>query len=227
MRGPFFIMLKVVIFDSGYGGEFFADWLEEEMPVVDITRVIDWRNAKPILESPKKARKITESDIAPYINKADLIIFANHLLTMTSLQYFRSKYKTQKFIGFELAKPDRFIKRKVLILTTKAVSKTIPYHTFLFHLKTKTKTLCLNEWPALIDDGELSDEEIKNTIDTFLQHEKFEPEEIILACSQFQDIKPILAKHFGVKVRIYDSYDNTLRQTCKALRLRGSLKKIK
>lgn len=220
-------MLSIVIFDSGYGGEFFADWLEEEIPVVKVTRVIDWRNAKPILESPKKARRIAATALNPYIGKADLIIFANHLLTITSLQYFRSKYKTQKFIGFELAKPDRFIKRKVLILTTKAVSKTITYHTFLFHLKTKTKTLCLDEWPALIDDGELSNEDIKNTIDTFLQREKFEPEEIILACSQFQDIKPFLAKHFGAKVRIYDSYNSALRQTCKALRLRGSLKKIK
>ena len=38
-------MLKVVVFDSGYGGELFADYLEEELPLVDIVRVIDWRNA--------------------------------------------------------------------------------------------------------------------------------------------------------------------------------------
>ena len=220
-------MLNIVVFDSGYGGEFFADWLEEEIPIVKITRVIDWRNATPLLESPKKARKIATTDLSQHIGKADLIVFANHLLSVTSLAYFRRKYKTQKFVGFGLAKPDRFIKRKVLVLTTKAMSRTLHYHNFLLHLKTKTKTLCLDDWPALIDDGELSEEEIIGTIDDFLKKEKFCPEEIILACSQFQDIKPTLAKRFGKKVRIYDSYDQTLRQICKALRLRGSLKKIK
>ncbi len=220
-------MLNVVVFDSGYGGEFFADWLEEEIPVVKVTRVIDWRNADLLLENPKKARKIAIDDLHPHIGKADLIVLANHLLTVTSLKYFCNKYKTQKFVGFDLAKPDRFIKRKVLVLTTRAVSKTIYYHNFIFRLKTKTKTLCLDDWPALIDDGELSEEDIISTIEEFLKKEKFRPEEIILACSQFQDIKNILTKHFGKKVRIYDSYDSTMRQICKALRLRGSLKKIK
>ena len=34
-------MLKIVVFDGGYGGEFFADKLKEELPVVEIIRVID------------------------------------------------------------------------------------------------------------------------------------------------------------------------------------------
>lgn len=220
-------MLKIAVFDGGYGGDFFAEWLKEEIPVVEIDRVIDWRNAEPILNSPKEARKIAASALDKYINKVDLIVFANHLITATSLQYFRRKYKDQKFIGFDLAKPDRFIKRNVLILTTKALSKTFSYHNFVFHLKTKTKTLCLDAWPALIDDGELTEEEIRRTMEKFIEHENFQPEEIILACSQFQDVKPILTKYFGKKVRIYDSYDATLRQICKTLRLRGSLKKRK
>ena len=87
-------MLNVVVFDSGYGGEFFADWLEEEIPVVKVTRVIDWRNAALLLENPKKARKIAVDDLHPHIGKADLIVFANHLLTLTSLTYFCNKYKT-------------------------------------------------------------------------------------------------------------------------------------
>ena len=49
-------MLKVVVFDGGYGGEFFADQLEAELPILDIIRVIDWRNAEGLLASPRKAR---------------------------------------------------------------------------------------------------------------------------------------------------------------------------
>ena len=220
-------MLKVAVFDGGYGGDFFADWLKEEMPVIEINRVIDWRNAEAILTNPRLARKMAALALDEHIGKVDLVVFANHLITATSLRYFKRKYKTQKFVGFELIKPDRFIKRKVLVLTTKAMSRTICYHNYILQLKTKTRTLCLDDWPALIDDGELSDEDVIKTIETFLEKERFRPEEIVLACSQFQDIKPALAKHFGKKVRIYDSYDRTLRQICKTLRLRGSLKKLK
>ena len=48
-------MIKVLIFDSGYGGELFADWLNEEMPILDIIRIIDWRNAETILEAARKS----------------------------------------------------------------------------------------------------------------------------------------------------------------------------
>ena len=56
-------MLKIAVFDGGYGGDFFAEWLKEEIPVVEIDRVIDWRNAEPILNNPKEARKIAETRV--------------------------------------------------------------------------------------------------------------------------------------------------------------------
>ena len=138
-------MLKVVVFDGGYGGEFFADQLEAELPILDIIRVIDWRNAEGLLVSPRKARKIAKTALRPYIGKVDLIIFANHLLTITSLKHFRRKYKDQKFVGLGLKKPDTFLKRDVLILTTKAVTKTINYYNFLFQIKRKSRTLTLDD----------------------------------------------------------------------------------
>ena len=53
-------MLKIVVFDSGFGGELFADRLESEIPVVEVIRVIDWRSANQILSSPRGARKAAE-----------------------------------------------------------------------------------------------------------------------------------------------------------------------
>lgn len=41
-------MLKIVVFDSGYGGELLADYLEDALPVIDIVRAIDWREAETI-----------------------------------------------------------------------------------------------------------------------------------------------------------------------------------
>ena len=78
-----FLMLKIVIFDSGYGGEFFADRLEETFPIVEVIRVINWREAEKILMSPRTAREVAEESLRPYIGKVDLIIFAKLLYFLT------------------------------------------------------------------------------------------------------------------------------------------------
>lgn len=218
-------MLKVVVFDGGYGGEFLADRMKEELPILEIVRVIDWRNADNLLVNPKKARKIAKTALRPYIGQVDLIILANHLLTITSLKYFKRKYKNQKFLGLNLKSPDTFVKRDVLILTTKAVAKTISYYNFVFRIKRKTKTLILDTWPAKIDDGILTRQEIEDTLRVFCAREDLRPQEIILACSQFDDIKNDLKDIYGKNLRIYDSFEDTLKKTCKVLNLRGGIGK--
>ena len=221
-----FIMLKVVVFDSGYGGEFLADRIEEELPVIDIIRVIDWRNANKILTSPKEARRIAREDLRPYIGKVDLIIFANHLLTVTSLKYFRRKFKNQKFIGLGLRKPKTPVKDSTIILTTKAVTKTISYYNFILHLSHKPKTMTLDSWPEKIDDGELTFTEISNTLKGLVDR-SVSSQEIFLFCSQFYDIKSELTKLFGNTIKIHDGFDDMIREICRILKIRGGMKKLK
>ena len=213
-------MLKIVVFDSGYGGEFFADRLEEELPVVEIIRVIDWRNADKIQSNPKEARKLAKTALRPYIGKVDLIVFANHLLTITSLKHFQRKYRDQVFLGLKLKYPEKPPRGTIFILTTKAVSKTINYHNYLFHLKSKNKTILLDSWPAKIDDGELTETEIAATLNRSTK-DNYRPKEIVLACAQFQDIKAELRNFYGHNLKIYDSFKDSLRDVCKTLKIRG------
>lgn len=218
-------MIKIVVFDCGYGGEFFADRFEEEIPVVDIIRVIDWRHAERYLNSIKDSRVLAEAALRPYINKVDLIIFANHLLSITSLKYFRRKYPKQRFVGFSLKTPDTFIQRDTLMITTKAVTRTMEYHGFLFRLKRKIKTITVDTWPLKIDDGELTDEEISETISAFTKKKHIQPEEIILGNAQLEDITPDLRKLFGHNLKIYSSFNDTIRDACKLLHIRGGINK--
>ena len=218
-------MLKIVVFDGGYGGEFLADKLEEELPVVDIIRVIDWRNADSILRSPRRARKIAEKALAPYIGRADLIIFGNYLISLTSLGYFQNKYSHQKFIGLQLKQSDSFIPRDTLILSTNAVTHTPKFLGYVLRTQHRVRTLSVDSWPHDIDEGTLSQEDIRATIEDFLAKKKFRPEQIILTCSQFDDIKDDLTAIFGHKVKIYDGFEDTIRSTFKALGIRGGLGK--
>lgn len=221
-------MLKIVVFDSGYGGEMFADRLARELPVVEIIRVIDWRHANQIQSSPTEARKIARAALRPYIGRVDLIILANHLLTVTSLKYFRRKYKQQKFIGLNLKVPNSPQERDTLVLTTRPVKKTVNYYNFLFHSKRKIRTVTLDSWPSKIDDGVLEPAEVNSTLSLFVSKINFQPKEVVLACAHFNDLKPALRSTFGHNLKIYDSFDDTIRQACKTLHIRGGTgKKMK
>ena len=219
-------MLKVVIFDSGYGGEFFADLFEEVFPTVEVVRVIDWRHAKEYLTSPRKARRLAVAALRKHIGEVDLIILANHLLAATSLKHFRKIYKNQQFIGLELKQPDTFLKRNTVIITTKAVTRTLNYHHYVFKTKRRLMVITPDSWPAKIDEGVLTEREIAETIRSKCCPKHY-PEEIILACSHFDDIKAMLRHSFGQNVKIYDSFSDTIREAARVLHIRGGVPKQK
>lgn len=213
-------MLKIVIFDSGYGGENFANHLESELPTTEIIRVIDWRSADKTLCSSRYARILAEKALRPFIGKVDLIIVANYLVSITSLRHFRRKYKNQRFIGFTL-KPRRIVPgRPTLILTTKAITKSFAYFNFILHAN--TKTICLDHWPSLIDNGELTKQNLENDLKIAIEKIKnFTPKQVLLACSNFTELKPELRDFFGHNIRIVDSFEDAVEETYKALKLRG------
>lgn len=214
-------MLKIVVFDSGYGGELFADQLEEAFPVLEIIRVIDWRNADEFLKNKRSARHEAIDALRPYIGRVDLVVLANYYLSATSLKYFKHKFKNQKFLGLELPKPDTFIKRPTVIFATKALAKTISYHNYLFRLKRKTATICLDHWLPLIDDGELTERMIKREFEHFCHKEHYRPAEIVLACSHFNDIIPTLREKVDKNFKIHDDFKNTISKIGKTLKIRG------
>ena len=216
-------MLKVVVFDSGYGGEFFADKLQEELPILEIIRVIDWRHADEYQKSVRASRRAAKFALADYLEQVDLIIFANHFLSISSLGYFKRKYPMQKFLGLDLAYPDTFVPRDILILATSAIRRTPRYHFFRLRVRSKRKLrdLALDNWPVMIDDGALTTEEVQNTLASFLFKKNFRPKEVVLACSQFYDLKASLRDLLGHNLKIYDSFGDAIRRTTKILGIRG------
>ena len=214
-------MLRIVVLDSGFGGELFADKLEENLQVMEIIRVIDWRNADKYLHNKKEARRAAEEALKPYLGRVDLIVIANYFLSVTSLKFFLRKYKNQKFIGLDLPMPSTFIDRDTIILTTSSMCRTMNYHNYVARLHRHTLTVTLDDWPGKIDDGILTRGEIEAVMAEIIVTRKFIPKEIILACSQFNDIKPLLVDIFKNNIKIHDDFGDTFTNVCKVLNLRG------
>ena len=217
-------MLKVVVYDGGFGGELFADLLEEEVPVFEVVRVIDWRNAEMLNQGAKTARKVAERTLQPYLEKVDLIVLANHLLSVTSLRYFRRKYPKQKFVGINLELPTGVRKRDFLVLTTQAMARTMKFRYYRWRLRAKVKILKLDTWPRMIDDGELSEREIAMTFETAAIMRE-QPRDVVLACATFRDVTTEINGYFNQRVRVYDGFEAALKATCRMLRIRGGIGK--
>ncbi len=220
-------MLKVVVFDGGYGGELFADKLEEELPVLKVIRVIDWRHSDSFLKSPRTARKAAREALRPYIDRADLIIFANYLLSATSLKYFRRKFKNQKFLGLKLPELTTYVDRPTVALATKALVHTVGFQNYKFRLRRHVDVICPDTWVGLIDDGELTDNMIYREFEEFRRTHHYLPREVILVCSQFSDIIPNLKSVLGGNIKIHDSFEDAVKDTCKILKIRGGTGKKK
>ncbi len=218
-------MLKIVVFDSSYGGESFADYLEEQIQTVEVIRVIDWRNADSYLKGPKQARKKALAALEPYIGRADLIVIANYFLTATSLKFLQRKYKTQKFIGLCLTHPGTFNRERTLILTQKSLARTVNFYNYRLRLRRKVDVLYVDDWISLIDDGELTVSMIKQAVYKKFTQDDYRPNEIILTCSALSDIRPLLKSAFGYKVATHDSFKDTVSQIYRVTRLRGYVAK--
>ena len=209
-------MLKIVIFDSGWGGELFADFVKAELPVVEVVRVIDWKNAPYNKLREDEVRELTERALKPYVGTADVIVLASYEATGAGLEYLREKYPKQKFLGFEMESLGK-IKGKLLVLATSFVLESE-------WLKRKLQGrewmgVDCDEWPQLIDDGELNVEMMEKRL---AEVEAVYTDAVILGCTQLVDVKKDLEKILGWKKgAVVDEFKLVLKNICAVLGLRG------
>lgn len=91
-------MLKIVVFDGGWGGELVADYLAEELQTIEIERVIDWKHAPYDNKTISEIESLSEDCLRPYVGKVDLIVLGGYA-TSLALEFLERQYPMQKFIG--------------------------------------------------------------------------------------------------------------------------------
>lgn len=153
-------MLKVLVFDGGCGGEAVADYLAEELKVVEVIRVIEYKSKvyekKPQLE----LGRLVERSIKGYIGKVDLIVLGGYTVSL-ALNYLSEKYKYQKFVGvsvnyYRILKATSYPLRITVIM-----NETLLNSSLCEELKDRLafSTLAIpdcNGWGDLAKEGKLS-----------------------------------------------------------------------
>lgn len=91
-------MLKIVVFDGGCGGEAVAEFLAEELQVVEIIPVIDWNHAPYDNQDSCEICRLADMSLRKYIGKVDLIVLGGYVASM-ALEFLQERYAEQKFVG--------------------------------------------------------------------------------------------------------------------------------
>ena len=217
-------MLKVVVFDSGWGGELVADYIEEELAVVEVTRVIDWKNAPYSNKNKRQICALSEEALKPYLGKVDVIVLAGYVISTMSLEYLSKKYPKQKFVGMRLD-VKRFLRHsdyhQIMVLASSTTFVSGWYQKVRMNLeKSGIKIIELeeNHWIKLIDDGEMNSEILEHDLYSRLDNET---EAIFLADTHFWDIKDDLEEDYKWRGRVLDERQFVLHDLCLELGFKG------
>lgn len=158
-------MLKIVVCDSGWGGELVADFLSEELSMVEVIRVIDWPHAPYYDRDPATIGQLVETALGYYLNQVDLVVLGGYT-TSLALDYLRSNYPDQRFVGMShslkyILHTKNYPSRVGLLAgkqtldsgLAKQLHRDLPHSVFI--------PFDCSAWENLIDDGELSAAQIQ------------------------------------------------------------------
>ncbi|MBR0403290.1 hypothetical protein IJI55_01950 [Candidatus Saccharibacteria bacterium] len=217
-------MLKAVVFDSGWGGEMFADYLEEKVPVIEVVRVIDWREAPYSKRGRTDICIMADKALAPYIGEVDVIVLASFAVTVSAMAYLKWKYPEQKFVGFEMNLSDyvenRWNAGAVMALATGVVAESVSFEKELMKLSDLTViTPECSSWIQRVDDGEMTEEILREELGVFT---KINVGTILLYSTGFTDLTSMLKNIYGQSVAVVDDFARVVHRVCMALNLRGA-----
>lgn len=94
-------MLRIVVFDSGWGGELVARYLEQELEVVEVIRVIDWGHAPYSGRTESEICNLVIEQLTPYIDQVDLIVLGGYTVSLAK-NFLQRQFPNQRIVGMDI-----------------------------------------------------------------------------------------------------------------------------
>lgn len=197
--------MKIGVFDSGIGGQAVADQLQLDFPSATIVTVNDQANLPYGDKTVDQLRQLTDTAIQPLLG-LDVIVIACNSATTAAIDWLRSTYPSQKFIGIEpMIKPAAALSssRTVGVCATPATLASHNYQQLkLRHARdlTVTEPDCSN-WAEMIENDTVNRADIRRVVDSMLLKGV---DVIVLGCTHYHWIKDLIAHHAGPSVSILE-----------------------
>ena len=215
-------MLKVAVFDTGWGGDLVAEYLDENVGVIEVKRVIDWRHAQQYLCSSRhEICRMVELALQEQIGKVDVIVLASFMASC-AIGYLRRHYPGQKFIQMEWPhlNGQKLRGHKIMVLACEQTRRSVAYRCWKQNLKrVKVIEPSCDHWLAWIDEGTFSRQRLRQELREYLS----EPIDfVVLGNTHLWDLQDQIEYVMGWQVSAVDTRVGLLRRVCLALQLEGA-----
>ena len=204
-------MKNVLLLDSGSGGVNILKECVKVCPYCNFLMFCDGKNLPYGSKTKQKLQMLVLENLKNIYTffKYDIVIFACNTLSCTCLEIARKTFPDIVFIGTVPAvKPalEKFLDKDILVLATEA---TLSYNVLI----NKHPDLIKQSLPTLASD---IDENLDNL--QVLEHglrqklDKFKPKAVVLGCTHYVAVLPILQKIFGEQTAFFDSANGVARR---------------
>lgn len=199
--------MKLGVFDSGIGGEAIAASLRDAFPQAEIITVNDRSHLPYGDKSQSDIIRLTDTALQPLLHSdCDIIIIACNTATAAAIEWLRESYPNQTFIGLEpMIKPATELTKTgtIAICATPATLASDRYKTLKATFAQDITCLELNcqTWAALIEQNNLSEEVIEQTITAAFDKNA---DVVVLACTHYHWIREIIERFAKDRAVIID-----------------------
>lgn len=213
-------MKKIAIFDDGWGGERFAEYLNRELNILSIDRIIDWKNFPYFTFSKQDVIRCVDDTISHYVGKYDVIFLANEVCALYSLEYLSDKYHYQKFLSMpylvESVKSDTA--KTILVLTTSNLLKSQEYQKIIDNPPTSANYIYLacDDLILKYNDASFSYQDL---IDELSMYDA--PDLVLLESSGLYPLKSMIEKYYSWRAQVIDANLLALRDLSKLIGIKN------
>ena len=199
--------MKIGVFDSGIGGKTIADTLSKDFTNAEVLYAHDSAHV-PYGGRPKdEIITLTETAIQPLLDtECDCIVLACNTATAAAIEYLRSTYPDQKFIGLEpMVKPavEKPHSGTIAVFATPYTLSSERYLGLKSDYAAKVTVLepdC-SEWANMIEHDGIDDEKIEKVVREVIDSGA---DVLVLACTHYHWIKEKIVTLAGKDIPVLD-----------------------
>jgi len=199
--------MKIGVFDSGIGGKAIADTLSRDFPSAEVLYVHDSDHV-PYGGRPKsEITTLTETAIQPLLESScDCIVLACNTATAAAIEYLRTTYPNQKFIGLEPMVKPAVEKTNSGTIAVFATPYTLSSERYLALKSEYAAGVTVLEpdcsgWAQMIEHDAIDDQKIEQVIREVIASGA---DVLVLACTHYHWIKEKIVALAGKDIPVID-----------------------
>ena len=216
------------VFDSGVGGISVLKELIRLMPGEDFLYFGDSANAPYGEKTTEEVRRLTLNGAEHLLSRGcKALVIACNTATAAAIESLRQTYPDRIIVGIEPAlKPatDRFPTGTIGIMATAVTLREEKLSSLLERFpQAEVIRIAAPGLVEMIEEGKAEDEEAEALLRKVLSPYAGKLDALVLGCTHYPFVKPVIAKLLGEKTLLLDGSEGTARQTRRCLEKAGLL----